>query len=44
LGQYNTFIYIQQTMYRIGVLKRQANNIDKQYNMFGTMTIQQSWF
>jgi len=26
-------------MYKIGMLKRQANNIDKQYNMFETMTI-----
>jgi len=31
-------------MYRIGVLKGQANNIYIQYNMFETTIIQQSWF
>ena len=31
-------------MYRNGVLKGQANNIDIQYNMFETTITQQSWF
>jgi len=44
LEQYNTFIYILQTMYRNEVLKGQANNINIQYNMFETTITQQSCF